>query len=201
MKKLVLSLMLSIFTLSICFSQDTITLKTSDDIKAKVLEVTPTGIKYKRFDNLDGPTFTALLSDIIMIRYENGTRGIFNVAQNNVEQEKKSDPSASLTGAELYFKGQIDAERYYSDYKVAGTGTLIASLLSPLVGLVPAIACSATKPKEANLNYQDLELAKKPDYLQGYSKKAKRIKQGKVWTNWGIGLGVNLFLVIALASG
>lgn len=38
--------------------------------------------------------------------------------------------------------------------------------------------------------------------LKWYSEsKAKKIKQKKVWTNWGIGLGVNLALAIAIAAG
>jgi len=35
---------------------------------------------------------------------------------------------------------------------------------------------------------------KNPDYYKGYTKKAKRIKQGKVWKNWGVGSGVNITL-------
>lgn len=38
--------------------------KTGDDILAKILEVTPSEIKYKNFDNTDSPTFTGLKSDL-----------------------------------------------------------------------------------------------------------------------------------------
>ena len=41
----------------------------------------------------------------------------------------------------------------------------------------------------------------KDEYYTGYKFKAKKIKQGKVWTNWGIALGVNVFLIIALTDG
>jgi len=47
-----------------CFSQNVITKKTGDDILAKILEVTPSEIKYKNFDNTDKPTFTGLKSDL-----------------------------------------------------------------------------------------------------------------------------------------
>lgn len=102
---------------------------------------------------------------------------------------------------DLYVKGTIDAERNYVRYKGAAAGTLITSLVSPLVGLIPAIACSATSPKITNLGYPDEKLFQEKDYHQGYTTKAKKIKKRKVWTNWGIGFGVNILLTLILSSG
>ncbi len=101
----------------------------------------------------------------------------------------------------LYVKGQLDAERNYHKYKGAGTGTLIASLVSPLIGLVPAIICSANSPKTENLGYPNENLLKQQEYYLGYTQKAKKIKQRKVWTNWGIGFGANLIAVLIIAAG
>ncbi|MBU1822452.1 MAG: hypothetical protein KKG00_13210 [Bacteroidetes bacterium] len=101
----------------------------------------------------------------------------------------------------MYVKGQRDAELHYKKYKGAGTGTLVASILSPLVGLVPAIACSATMPKEVNLGTPQPELLAQEEYYLGYTQKAKKIKSRKVWTNWAIGFGANLVIVLAHASG
>lgn len=44
MKKIIFSALATIFTLANCFSQDIITKKTSEDIQAKVIEVTTTEI-------------------------------------------------------------------------------------------------------------------------------------------------------------
>lgn len=60
------------------FSQDLIVLKNGDEIKSKVLEITPAEIKYKKFDNLDGPTVTILKTDVFMIKYQNGTKEVIN---------------------------------------------------------------------------------------------------------------------------
>jgi len=38
---------------------------------------------------------------------------------------------------DLNIKGQIDAARHYKRYKGAATGTLITSLLSPVIGRLP----------------------------------------------------------------
>ncbi|KAA6439357.1 hypothetical protein FEM33_13935 [Dyadobacter flavalbus] len=102
---------------------------------------------------------------------------------------------------DLSVKGQIDAERNYVKYKGAATGTLIASLVSPLIGLIPAIATSSTTPKIENLGYPDESLFRQANYHAAYTRKAKKIKQGKVWKNWGIGFGVNLALILLLTAG
>lgn len=178
------------------FSQDTITNRSKEAIPAKVLEVTKTEVKYKKADNPDGPAFTMDKSDVLMIRYANGTRDLFT------EDEKAGAAfSATRSGKDLYVQGRTDASRYYRNYKGAGTGTLIAGLVSPLAGLVPAIICSSTEPKDKNLNYPNADLMKTADYYEGYTKKAKKIKQGRVWTNWGIAFGVNLMAAIILLSG
>lgn len=61
-------------------AQDFITKKTGEDIKAKVTEVGRTEVKYKKYDNLDGPVYTIPVSEILVIRYENGTNDVFNVS-------------------------------------------------------------------------------------------------------------------------
>lgn len=114
---------------------------------------------------------------------------------------KKEPLYTSAPSANLAVKGQIDAERNYKKYKGAATGTLITSLVSPLLGLIPAIASGSSTPKLKNLGYPDEALFKQADYHASYTRKAKKIKQKKVWTNWGIGLGVNLALAIAIAAG
>lgn len=102
---------------------------------------------------------------------------------------------------DLTVKGQIDAERNYVKYKGSATGTLIASLVSPLIGLIPAIATSSTTPKLENLGYPDESLFRQANYHAGYTRKAKKIKQQKVWKNWGIGFGVNLALILLITAG
>jgi hypothetical protein len=41
---------------------------------------------------------------------------------------------------------------------------------------------------------------KNSDYNNGYAQKSKKIKQGKVWTNWGIAFGANLVLVLLMSN-
>lgn len=181
---------------TICFSQDVITTKSGGNILAKILEIDQTQIKYKKYDNPDGPVYWILKSEVLMVKYENGSVDVFKVEKT----VRDSAFTVSLSD-NMFLKGQVDAARYYRGYKGAGTGTLITALVSPLVGLIPAIACSSTKPKDINLHYPSPELMKNPDYYLGYTQKAKKIKQGKVWLNWGIAFGVNLVAEVFLLSG
>ena len=64
MNKIILTTLLSVFTAYLGFSQDIITKKSSEDIQAKVTEITTTEIKYKKFDNQSGPNFIILKSDV-----------------------------------------------------------------------------------------------------------------------------------------
>ncbi|MBR1538639.1 MAG: hypothetical protein IJ636_03940 [Bacteroidales bacterium] len=70
------------------FAQDVITKKDGTDIQAKILEVNEDDIKYKRFDYLDGPVFTMLKSDILIIRYANGTNDVFDAKGKSVAATK-----------------------------------------------------------------------------------------------------------------
>lgn len=46
------------FASMVCIqAQDVITKRNGDEILAKILEVNPTEIKYKRYDNPDGPLY------------------------------------------------------------------------------------------------------------------------------------------------
>jgi len=55
-----------------CFAQDIIIMKDARRINAKVLEVNVDNVRYKNFDNQDGPTYTLLKNDIATIIYPNG---------------------------------------------------------------------------------------------------------------------------------
>jgi len=89
MKKIIVVCAIMLFS-SIGFAQDVLTKKTGEEIQSKVLEVTTAEIKYKKFDNPNGPTFTILKSEVLMIRYENGSKDIFNEPQIAQGQKQSS---------------------------------------------------------------------------------------------------------------
>ncbi|MFT5566930.1 MAG: hypothetical protein ACI81Y_001878, partial [Glaciecola sp.] len=105
MKKIILTLLTLIFAITFCFSQDMITKKSGEDIEAKILEVTTTEIKFKKSDNINGPIFTILKSDVLIVRYENGTKDIFN----EEKMTKTVSPTNSSNGE---LKNQNNSTRF-----------------------------------------------------------------------------------------
>lgn len=191
MKKIIITALSAIIAISNCFPQDIITNKSGDDIQAKVTEITTTEIKYKKYDNQNGPIFTLLKSDVLMIRYENGSKDIFTESQNT--------SSATNESSDLAFKGKQDAiTNYKGNNSGAGWTAATCVVFSPLVGLIPAVICASTEPSDNNLNYKEPELMKNNTYNQSYTEQAHKIKKSKIWTNYSIGSGAWLLLFLLL---
>jgi len=72
---IVLFFVIGVFSLN---AQDLIILRNGDVIEAKVTEISPTEIRYKRFNHLDGPTIVIPTNSVLSIRYENGTLEVIN---------------------------------------------------------------------------------------------------------------------------
>lgn len=176
------------------YGQDLITKKNGEDIKAKVVEITDDHVKYKRFENIDGPLISIKKKDVLIIRYSNGTNEIFsNEEEESIPPPPSKSNNTSPTNQNFFLKGQMDADRNYNGYKGAATGVFVSSLLSPIVGLIPAIATSSTTPKIGEEEFMfDDKLFNNPEYYMGYTTRAKKIKSGKVWKNWGIAFGINI---------
>ena len=69
-----------VFALGTCASlsaQDLIVKTDATQVEARVLEITPEQIRYKRFSNPDGPTYVLPVSAIDYIRYANGDTDTF----------------------------------------------------------------------------------------------------------------------------
>jgi hypothetical protein len=81
MKPIFLSLLALLFTNAL-LAQDNIVLRNGEEIKAKVQEVGTTEIKYWKADNLNGPLYVVLKSDVFIIKYENGTKEVFGSAED-----------------------------------------------------------------------------------------------------------------------
>ena len=77
MKKLLFVAALAVSSLS-ANAQDILVRKGGDVENVKVLEVTPTEVKYKKASNPNGPTFSERRSDLISVKYENGETQKFN---------------------------------------------------------------------------------------------------------------------------
>jgi len=78
------------------YAQDLIILRDGNTIEARVLEISPTEIRYKRFDHLDGPTIVIMAVNVLSIRYENGRTEIINtVTQPAITTSSTSAPTTT----------------------------------------------------------------------------------------------------------
>lgn len=55
---------------------DKLLLQTADELLVKILEIDENFIKYKRCDNLNGPTYSIFKSKVALITYANGTKEV-----------------------------------------------------------------------------------------------------------------------------
>jgi hypothetical protein len=46
-------------------------------------------VKYKKLDNLNGPVFSMLKSDLLMIKYQNGTSDDFSKETKKIKNRKR----------------------------------------------------------------------------------------------------------------
>ena len=97
------------------FTQDIIILKNGDEIKTKVLEVTSDIVKYKKWDNQDGPVYSSVKTEVFMIKYQNGTKDVFKSQETIVtnsspasnEEVKKNEAIKTL---ETYVRNKIKGQ-------------------------------------------------------------------------------------------
>lgn len=86
MKKLT-TLFTTLLITTISFSQnencDDLIFKNGEEIYGLISEITTSEVKYKRCDNPEGPTFSLEKSKLLMIRYKNGTKDVFNSTEIN----------------------------------------------------------------------------------------------------------------------
>ena len=73
-------------------AQDKINKTDNTIIEAKVIEISSSEIKYKKFSNLNGPTYTISKGEVQMIIYENGEKETFNGGNIKVENKQPLKP-------------------------------------------------------------------------------------------------------------
>lgn len=106
--KITAFILFSITTFS-SFSQDTIVLHNNDKILCKIIEISSIDVKFKKFENIDGPDYLESKSNIHQILFNSGLVETF---EKEVKQEiivKKELPKYNekidLIGNKFYYKG------------------------------------------------------------------------------------------------
>ncbi|MFN7911924.1 MAG: hypothetical protein ACK5QC_08855 [Bacteroidota bacterium] len=198
-------------------AQDTLFLRNSSKVVVKLSEITPTQLKYKRFDNMEGPNYAINKSEVDYVIFANGLKEQFELTSynnsnnntstqpiiNNAPSSQNSNNQIENYGDEqTELKGRIDARRYYT-HNGGAIGTGVTSFFcGPVCGLIPAIAINNNEPKDENLG---MPVPEKKDYRYklGYKQEAYKIKRRKNWIAYGVGSvsGIAAAIIIGIALG
>ena len=120
-------------TVSTIYAQDIILKVNGDEIQAKIIEVDADEVKYKRFDNESGPVYSLPKSDIFMIKYENGEKDVFVIANpsvpNSAQYHYKNPVTAAWLSLMVPGLGQ-----FYNEQK--GKGIAMCALAVSSYGMV-----------------------------------------------------------------
>ncbi len=100
--KYLLAFSLGLLLVSSSYSQDVIIFHNGDMIESTIMEISDSEIKYKKYDNLDGPLYVVLKKDIFIINYSTGEKDIFE--RNSLSKDEKSNEKKNQEGTN-YSKG------------------------------------------------------------------------------------------------
>lgn len=96
MKQLKIIITLIFFKLTTLNAQDIIILNNTDEIRSKVIEILDGQVKYKKWTNLNGPSYSIDKSEIFMIKYANGEKETFK----NIEKKETKETKTKVAIAE-----------------------------------------------------------------------------------------------------
>ena len=125
----------------VAMAQDVIVLRDGDVIQSKVLEVGEDGVKYKKWSNVDGPTYSMSIANILAINYQNGTKDNFanySVAKSDVAQSidtAGNKVSDSITTAGNNVSEGIDRSVNLEREKLRQSGEALQTIGGIVVGV------------------------------------------------------------------
>ncbi len=140
---------------------DTLIMKDGAEIKAKILEVTPTEIKYRFCNNINGPVYVVYRYNVSYIKYKNGTLDSF-VNEHpalNTPPNKNKDIS-NLNNNNNWKNGNNSQNNFVENYYVGklSTTSLVCGIVSFFIsffGIITAIVALTSGYKSLRLINND----------------------------------------------
>ena len=125
------------------FAQDVIVKNDGTIIKSKILEVGTTEVRYKKFNNLDGPVYSLRKSDILSLNYENGDTDSFQDKEVDSNQnDSKHEEFVLNAGTNIpvqnirYIRAADVDEGDFVDFKVSRDIKVKGTVVIPFGTLV-----------------------------------------------------------------
>lgn len=123
MKTTILFIVFTIFSF-IGFSQDVIVKRDGEKIDAKVIEITKTTIKYKKFEQEDGPVRNISISEVAEIIYNNGDWEKFK--EEDIVEEVEEETSTRPTRPSRSKKDPFLNSGLYLDLMIGGGNAIVS---------------------------------------------------------------------------
>jgi len=124
MKNIIALLFLLLTGFSASVAQDIITLKTGEEMKARIIKLNQKDVTFIPANSVD--TAFLLREDVKKLQYQTG---IIIFLTETDRPELFTDPGNDS----LYIMGKNDASFYYKGYTAAAAGTLVTSIFFPWV--------------------------------------------------------------------
>lgn len=140
---------LFVFSSMVLDAQDVLKLNDEQRIKVKIIEITPTEIRYKKFDNQNGPVYSINKTDAQEITYENGTTETIDslAIVNAIKKQKLEQMETEIEKrrVERIEKAKLDYDRSMQIYnrRIKGARPLLIAGPTVLVGGVGLTALGA----------------------------------------------------------
>lgn len=115
MKQLILTIGFILIGFPI-FAQDVILKKNAEEVQAKILKVSESEIEFKHWERPDGPTYIVPTREVFMITYQNGTKEVVSLFQD------QSGKTFRQSDRFPHYQGEISAA--YGLYIDKGEGTI-----------------------------------------------------------------------------
>jgi hypothetical protein len=120
-------------------AQDTIVLQNGNIIEAKVEEISAAEIKYRRFDNLSGPLVVINKSEVLSIRYENGTVEVINSSG----QQAAKPAAPALDPNKFYFSFSLEPSGFIAGGPSATAEFSKGAFISSVHASFPSLALNS----------------------------------------------------------
>ena len=118
MKKTILLLVAALCGVLTAAAQDLIVKTDATKVEAKVTEITPDAVRYKRFSNPDGPTYVLPVADIDYIQYANGEKERFRAAETVPATPVGEAPVAAATAAQAPVQQAAPVQYVAKEYQI-----------------------------------------------------------------------------------
>lgn len=179
-------------------AQDTMTLLNKEVILCKVKTINRSDVDYVLWTSRSGPVYGVSKSMIHKIQYETGGDLILNPMPAEAPRSEVRDSAVQGT----YMQGVEDARNHYFGYGPARTvsvGMGFLALFTSGLSALPSALMSVKTPDKQRLGLPDEALFdNNKSYRDGYLYEAKKIKSKKIWTSYGVGVGLFVVTVVGL---